>query len=107
MVTPGYADSAQTGEAFVNVHGKTYLRTRDLVQVMKEGFTYRGHKDRQVRDSQARTTADKIIKQQGRWVDMTMMMMTNVKTWGARAAGLQSQYWSVAILDQAFLLPFR
>ncbi len=74
--------------------------------MVRRSLSVKGH-NCQLALSEARTTADKIIKQQGRWVDMTMMMMTNVKTWGARAAGLQSQYWSVAILAQAFLLPFR
>jgi len=61
MVTIGYlslgGDATGESDVFVNIAGKRYFRTRDLVRRMPDGFVYKGR-------------ADMMAKSKGKWVDM-------------------------------------
>ncbi|CAJ1417292.1 unnamed protein product [Effrenium voratum] len=78
MVTPGYFGSESQEESFVELEGRRYFRTRDLVQRKEDGtLEFRGR-------------ADMSMKQGGQWVDL-----------GAKLSALEA----LSGVEDAALLP--
>merc|ERR1740129_1971685 len=57
MVTPGYLDENGNNDAFSEVDGERFFRTRDSVRVVDGGFVFHGR-------------TDMLTKEKGQWVDM-------------------------------------
>ncbi|CAK9006648.1 unnamed protein product [Durusdinium trenchii] len=61
MVTTGYIAGESSDSSFIDIDGKSYFRTRDLVQRWSDGtLEFRGR-------------ADMTMKQRGQWVDLSTL----------------------------------